>query len=86
MILENAYYVARGITDRGREIWSKPIHGLRCSSIHVKHTTVEELGVSMLSFYTDPDYLVKVEVFKVPDVPILTQTSPGKGRFQPVNA
>jgi len=86
MILEDAYYVARGVTDRGQEVWSKPIHGLRCSSSNVKRTTVEEVGIFMLGFYTDPGYLVKVEVFKVPDAPILTQTTPGKGRFQPVNA
>lgn len=37
-------------------------------------------------FLHGPGLLVKVEVFEVPETPVLTQTSPGKGRFQPVNA
>lgn len=86
MNLEDAYYVARGITDRGDMVWSRPIHGLRCSSINVRRTTVEQLGPFLLEPITDLRYVVKIEVFKVPEMPILTQTSPGKGQFHPVNA
>lgn len=86
MNLEDAYYVARGITDRGQEVWSRPMHGLRCSSSNVKRTTVEQLGIFMLEFITDIRYIVKIEVFKMPEVSVLTLESAGGERFSTVNA